>query len=578
MRNFKSAWVPTAPVLWYIGVNMKLKTLVTVFLLCCCSWAAAANVPLMPVKDLQPGMQGIGKTVISGDKIEDFNVEILGVNGSEATGYSIFVRLYGDLIDRTGGVAQGMSGSPVYIDGRLVGAVAFGKAFNDPHYCFLTPIGSMLKLLDMPLAHDGAFVPLGTSLLAGGFTPSGMEYLQEQLQSVGLEAVNGGSSGDAPGSDVLQPGSAVGVSLMEGDMSLGALGTVTWTDDEGHILAFGHPFMQRGDSSFFMNKVWVLGCIPNVQSSYKVGNIGKVIGTINQDRASGIAGILGSAPQSIPVFIAVSDTGRGINSSSRINIIEDEKLVPVILDAAVFNTVSKTVDRNGGGTAKLHFEITGVDSNKQQVLIDRDNMYYAADNLLKSINGELVEAANILTQNKFEQVDIYGISVTAEVSEDVQVAEILRVTPQKREVKPGEKLLIDVVLKPYRGAEFTETIPFVVPKNHPGGKLALSVRGGSSLAWIQNLLRKQKEEGLPAPKKEVRYKLADFIKNFNEADKNNELIVDVSAAPNLNQPSEKNIADDAGFAGMLKGSPYKQKTAFDFIIDGESEFVIDVRK
>lgn len=578
MRNFKSAWVPTAPVLWYIGVNMKLKTLVTVFLLCCCSWAAAANVPLMPVKDLQPGMQGIGKTVISGDKIEDFNVEILGVNGSEATGYSIFVRLYGDLIDRTGGVAQGMSGSPVYIDGRLVGAVAFGKAFNDPHYCFLTPIGSMLKLLDMPLAHDGAFVPQGTSLLAGGFTPSGMEYLQEQLQSVGLEAVNGGSSGDAPGSDVLQPGSAVGVSLMEGDMSLGALGTVTWTDDEGHILAFGHPFMQRGDSSFFMNKVWVLGCIPNVQSSYKVGNIGKVIGAINQDRASGIAGILGSAPQSIPVFIAVSDTGRGINSSSRINIIEDEKLVPVILDAAVFNTVSKTVDRNGGGTAKLHFEITGVDSNKQQVLIDRDNMYYAADNLLKSINGELVEAANILTQNKFEQVDIYGISVTAEVSEDVQVAEILRVTPQKREVKPGEKLLIDVVLKPYRGAEFTETIPFVVPKNHPGGKLALSVRGGSSLAWIQNLLRKQKEEGLPAPKKEVRYKLADFIKNFNEADKNNELIVDVSAAPNLNQPSEKNIADDAGFAGMLKGSPYKQKTAFDFIIDGESEFVIDVRK
>ncbi len=557
---------------------MKLKTLVTAFLLCCWSCVAAANVPLMPVKDLQPGMQGIGRTVISGDKIEDFNVEILGVNGSEASGYSIFVRLYGDLIDKTGGVAQGMSGSPVYVDGRLVGAVAFGKAFNDPHYCFLTPIGSMLKLLDSPLAHDTSFIPKGTALLAGGFTPSGMEYLQEQLQSVGLEAVNGGSSGDAPGSDVLQPGSAVGVSLMEGDMSLGALGTVTWTDDEGHILAFGHPFMQRGDSSFFMNKVWVLGCIPNVQSSYKVGNIGKVIGTINQDRASGIAGILGSAPQSIPVFIAVSDTGRGINSSSRINIIEDEKLVPVILDAAVFNTVSKTVDRNGGGTAKLHFEITGVDSNKQQVLIDRDNMYYAADNLLKSINAELVEAANILTQNKFEQVDIYGVNVTAEVSEDVQVAEIIRVTPQKREVKPGEKLLIDVVLKPYRGKEFTETITFTVPKNNPGGKLALSVRGGSSLAWIQNLLRKQKEEGLPAPKKDVRYKLADFIKNFNEADKNNELIVDISASPQLNQQPEKNAAEDAGFAGMLKGSPYKQKTAFDYIIDGENEFVIEVKK
>lgn len=557
---------------------MKLKTLITAFLLCCCSCAAAANVPLMPVKDLQPGMQGIGKTVISGDKIEDFNVEILGVNGSEASGYSIFVRLYGDLIDKTGGVAQGMSGSPVYVDGRLVGAVAFGKAFNDPHYCFLTPIGSMLKLLDSPLAHDSSFIPQGTSLLAGGFTPAGMEYLQEKLQGIGLSAVNGGSSGDASGREALEPGSAVGVSLMEGDMSLGALGTVTWTDDEGHILAFGHPFMQRGDSSFFMNKVWILGCIPNMQSSYKVGNIGKVIGTINQDRASGIAGITGSVPKSVPVFIAVSDTSRGINSSSRINIIEDEQMVPVILDAAVFNTVSKTVDRNGGGTAKLHFEISGVDSSGQNVLIDRDNMYYAGENLLKSINAELVEAANILTQNKFEQVDIYGVNVTAEVSEDVQVAEIIRVTPQKREVKPGEKLLIDVVLKPYRGKEFTETITFTVPKNNPGGKLALSVRGGSSLAWIQNLLRKQKEEGLPAPKKDVRYKLADFIKNFNEADKNNELIVDISASPQLNQQPEKNAADDAGFAGMLKGSPYKQKTTFDYIIDGENEFVIEVKK
>lgn len=557
---------------------MKLKTLITAFLLCCCSCAAAANVPLMPVKDLQPGMQGIGKTVISGDKIEDFNVEILGVNGSEASGYSIFVRLYGDLIDKTGGVAQGMSGSPVYVDGRLVGAVAFGKAFNDPHYCFLTPIGSMLKLLDSPLAHDSSFIPQGTSLLAGGFTPAGMEYLQEKLQGVGLYAVNGGSSGDAPGREALEPGSAVGVSLMEGDMSLGALGTVTWTDDEGHILAFGHPFMQRGDSSFFMNKVWILGCIPNMQSSYKVGNIGKVIGTINQDRASGIAGITGSVPKSVPVFIAVSDTSRGINSSSRINIIEDEQMVPVILDAAVFNTVSKTVDRNGGGTAKLHFEISGVDSSGQNVLIDRDNMYYAGENLLKSINAELVEAANILTQNKFEQVDIYGVNVTAEVSEDVQVAEIIRVTPQKREVKPGEKLLIDVVLKPYRGKEFAETITFTVPKNNPSGKLALSVRGGSSLAWIQNLLRKQKEEGLPAPKKDVRYKLADFIKNFNEADKNNELIVDISASPQLNQQPEKNAADDAGFAGMLKGSPYKQKTVFDYIIDGENEFVIEVKK
>ena len=171
---------------------MKFKGFILGLLLCCYTCVAFANVPLMPIQDLKPGMQGIGKTVIQGDTIEEFNVEVLGVSGSEAAGYSILVRLYGDLIEKTGGVAKGMSGSPVYIDGRLVGAVAFGRAFNDPHYCFLTPIHNMLKLLDTPASRSGDWLPKSTGLLAGGFTPMGMEYLQERLQGLGLEATVGG--------------------------------------------------------------------------------------------------------------------------------------------------------------------------------------------------------------------------------------------------------------------------------------------------------------------------------------------------------------------------------------------------
>ena len=163
-----------------------MRVFLLALLLCCqLMTAAAANIPLMPVRDLKPGMQGIGKTVISGDTIEEFNVEILGVTGNEATGYSIFVRLYGDLIDKVGGVAQGMSGSPVYVDGRLVGAVAFGKVFNDSRYCFLTPIGKMLPLLDEPRELPEGWVPKGTSLMAGGFTDYGFQYLQEKLAPFG---------------------------------------------------------------------------------------------------------------------------------------------------------------------------------------------------------------------------------------------------------------------------------------------------------------------------------------------------------------------------------------------------------
>lgn len=548
--------------------------LLFIFLICV-SQLAWANVPIMPIKDLQPGMQGVGKTVIQGDTIEEFNVEILGVSGTETSGYSIFVRLYGPLIEKTGGVAQGMSGSPVYVDGRLVGAVAFGKTFNDPHYCFLTPIGNMLQLIDEPAVKPHNWLPKGTSLMAGGFTPFGLEYLQEKLAPLGLDAMGAGSAGGTGSAKTLEPGSAVGAAIMQGDLTLGALGTVTWADAQGKVLAFGHPFMQRGNSNFFMNKAWVLGCIPNMQSSYKVGNIGEAIGTFTQDRASGIGGVIGKLPETIPVYVACSDLTRGLNNSTRVQIIYDEQLVPAIVDAAVINSISKTVDRNGGGTAKMHFTVTGVDSNGKQLKLDRENMYYSNQGLLKNVNLELIEAVNTLMQNKLDKVNIYGISVEAEVSEEVQVAEITNAVVKERRVKAGAKVPVSVTMKPYRGKEFTETVYFAVPKDHPGGQLVLNVRGGSSMAWIINTLRKQKEEGLPAAQKqEQRRSLADYVKSVNDADKNNELIIDIAALPV--KPAE--MTSDAGLAGLLQGSPFKQKYPYDFIIDGECEIALQVEK
>lgn len=552
--------------------------LFTVLLCLQLALAAAANVPLMPVRDIRPGMQGIGKTVISGDTIEEFNVEILGVSGTQATGYNIFARLYGDLIDKTGGVAQGMSGSPVYVDGRLVGAVAFGKTFNDPHYCFLTPIGRMLPLLDEQRSVPADWLPKGTALMAGGFTEYGLEYLQEKIAPFGLTAVGAGGTAQES-KKVLEPGSSVGAALMQGDMSLGALGTVTWTDDKGNVLAFGHSFMQRGESSFFMTKAWVLGVIPNLQSGYKVGNIGEPVGSITQDRSTGIGGSLGALPKTIPLFVTANDSDRGLTSNVRVRLVEDEQLVPSIVDAVVVNTVSKTVDRAGGGTAKLRFHITGVDSKKNIIEIQRENMFYANDALLKNLNQELSEAMTILMQNKFEPVQLYGIDVEAEVSAQVQVAEVFGVRAPAAAVKPGTKVPITVTLKPYRGEEFTETVYFTVPKDHPGGKLALNVRGGSSMAWVMNLLRKQQSEGVPAAQKqEKRRKLEDFIKSVNTADKNNELIIDLASGQLSLKPEQAAAASEAGLAGMLQGSPFKQKYPFDFIIDGESEIVLNVEK
>ena len=180
-------------------------------------------------------------------------------------------------------------------------------------------------------------------------------------------------------------------------------------------------------------------------------------------------------------------------------------------------------------------------------------------------------------QNKFEPVQLYGINVEVEVSNAVQVAEIFSVHAKNAKVKPGDKVAVDVTMKPYRGEEFTKTVYFKVPKDHPGGKLVLKVRGGSSMAWAIDLLRKQQAEGVPAAKKkETRHKLADYIKGVNSADKNNELIIDV--ATGQLKPNPEAAANDAGLAGLLQGSPFKQKYPFDFIIDGEGEIVLTVDK
>lgn len=553
---------------------MKWKTW-AMALLCCVQMAsaAAAKVPLMPIRDIQPGMQGVGKTVFQGDTIEEFPVEIVGVTGSESSGQNILVRLSGPLIDRAGGVAQGMSGSPVYVDGRLVGAIAFGRAFDDPHYCLLTPIGEMLKLVDMNKTQPVEWLPKGTSLTATGFSEEGLEVLRQRLGELGLKVVPGGD-GSGEGAKPLEPGSAVGASYMMGDMRMGALGTVTWVDEDGRVLAFGHPFLQRGDCSFFMNKAWVLGCIPNLQSGYKIGNIGSAIGSFNQDRAAGIGGKLGKLPSYVPMFVAASDTGRGVNRAARMQLVKDEKLLPAMVDAAVTSAVSKAISRGGGGTARMKFEINCLDSKKEPLILKRENMYFAMNKLVQNINGELNDATTVLMNNKLEPVDIYGINVEVEVNDQVQMAEIKKVQAPKKAPKPGDKVPLKVTLKPFRGEEFTEIVEFKVPEKFEGDRMTLNVRGGCSMAWIVNLLRKQKDEGAPAtkPKQEKQKTLKDYVKEVNEADCNNEIVVDISSGANNNANAE------GGLAELLKGSPDKQKYPYDFVIDGEVEITIRLDK
>ena len=192
----------------------------------------------------------------------------------------------------------------------------------------------------------------------------------------------------------------------------------------------------------------------------------------------------------------------------------------------------------------------------------------------KTITPEITDATNVLMQNKFADVNIYAINVDAEVTEDVKVAEITAVKALEDKVKLGDKLPIKVTMKPYRGEEFSKVYEYEISKEQKTGKLSLNVRGGSSMAWAINLLRKQKEdEGSPAKTKEKKRTLKDYVDDVNSSDKNNEVIIDLA-----NGGSAKDAESDGSLASMLKGSKFKQRFPHNFIIDGEKDITVTVTK
>lgn len=565
---------------------------------------ALAAIPTIAVEELKPGMKGYGKTVIRGADIRTFDVEILGVTGTETGGYNILIKASGPLLKESGGIAQGMSGSPVYIDGRLAGAVAYGQAFSDPNYCFLTPINEMLRLFDETDPRPSVFLPKSTPLMVSGFTSDGVAHLNEGLQSFGLTsyAVPGGDS--ELDNVKLEPGSSVGVALVRGDMVIGAIGTVTWTDDEGRVLAFGHPFLQHGDSNYFMTNAWIYASVPNIQSAFKVGSLGKTLGRISQDRLSGIAGKEGENAPIIPMYVSVTDKDRGVHKSSNVQLITDEDLVPTLVDGVTYNTVSMAKDRKGAGSSRIRFTITANGEKEGPIRLRRENMFYSTSDLGKITNSELNVATDMLMNNRFDKVTIQDINVDVETTSNCEVAEMLGASAPST-VTQGGVLPITLTFKPYRSDEITRTINFKVPDKMPTGPVNLIVRSGNATTWISKALSKRgsgknnntadgdgtdgSEDDMSMLQSSQR-QFKDFLTEFNDMDANNEVVVDLMPGYGSNATGRSSYrrssaaGSSAGAAGMsnainglLKGSKYKQKFPMDFIITGETNITVNVK-
>lgn len=578
----------------------------------------------LPVDQITKGMHGIAKTVVSGKDIEEFGVEVLGVMKQKGpAGDLILVRTYGDVIDRTGGIAQGMSGSPVYINGKLVGAIAYGWSLTDHRIGMVTPIADMLKLWEIndrqaPLEskqfQEEPAEPVATPLMATGFGEQALQMLTDKLKPYNLVpyAVGGSMADDNNGIAyrTVEPGSTVGVQLVRGDFSLGALGTVTYVEGD-KILAFGHPFLKRGKANYFLTDTEVYTTLSGLENSFKVGTSTEAIGMINQDRGAGIAGQLGQFPGIIPLRITVTDKNLGRTNELWAQVVQNEEMGPTLSAVSVFNAIEKTTDRLGSGTAKVGFEISAAGIPGES--LKRENMFYTQGNIGELAVAEIHEALTLLAGNQYNSVDIMDVKVNVTIDSERRTATILEAKAGATDVKPGDIIDIAVKIKPYRSEPVTRHISYTVPQDQQEGTLMLAVRGGGMISVAQLMGKRQVGEDdiskLLIPK--VRPKsLEDAVKDLVNRDRNNDIVVEAidmagfdgafgnegkgtrpvtdkfetTPSPALKEPTVKKSAKSSSSQNKniknTKSDEDKRKVYIttDYIIDGDTQLVLNVVK
>lgn len=520
------------------------------------SGASAWADPFMPVSSVREGMHGLAKTVVHGTTIDTFNVDVLGVlkNKGANGGDLVLVKVSGPLIDKTNGIAQGMSGSPVYINGKLLGAVAYGFPQSGGRIGMVTPIEDMLKLWAIDDNESSTMepdvnhlIPLETPLMASGYTADGMNFLSEKMKGFHMTPYSAASSGEDDRKLPLYPGSSVAATMITGDLKLGAIGTVTYVDGD-HILAFGHPFMNAGNTGYFMHNSYIFTVIPSTNTPFKLGSVGAEIGEINQDRGTGISGVSGESPSFVPLHARVTDEDLRFTRNLDVRMIKSQKLLPTLSATSVYNAISSTMDRSGEGTVK--FTYTFYPADNAQKPFTRTNMYWSSSDIASRSVDEIYDVLKILADNRFKDYDLRNIDVNMSVTKDRKTARILDATATPMIVSPGDTIYLRVRLQAYRGDVFYKDMTFTVPKDQPYGKMMLEVRGGGVIP-LPYLLEQQKYNLSDEVLDRLRtYKnFDDLQKNIMDEDQNNQVVIEI-LDPNVSMISKE---DDGRESAEIQG-------------------------
>ena len=493
---------------------------------------AAKDARFFALEDLRPGMRGTAGTVFSGTEPQEFAVEILGVlPGYPGPRQSLIIgKLSGANVEKTG-VFAGMSGSPVYIDGKLIGAIAFSFPFSKEPIAGITPIQQMIDIFEKgsaaeavardapeprsvsyaqlastdwklrlpkqgitstsliaPVSAGSRLVPLmgqqitpiATPVVFGGISQESLAMFSPELMANGLLPVSGagGGSGITPlakaTEKTLTPGTSISVQLVRGDYSIAASGTVTFRDGD-RIYAFGHPFLSLGSSDMPMSETSVVTVIPNVNNSFKLSVPQAMMGSISQDRSAGVFGELGQAAKMIPVKINLR-TSRDRSETFVYEVANDPFLTPVLLNMTIFNTITSSERAMGEST----ISIKGLINIKGQETIELDRRFASGNSPILAANS-VAAPINSLLGSGFDDVTIEGITLDITSSDTRYAATLERIALNKTEARRGETIEVQAYVRTESGKQFVQRIPVRIPEDATPGQLLVFVGDGGAL-------------------------------------------------------------------------------------------------
>jgi hypothetical protein len=533
-----------------------------------------AAAPQMAVADIRPGMIGIGHTVFEGTRVVEFKANILGVldNVIGTRRSLILAKLEGGPLANTGVIA-GMSGSPVYVDGKLIGAVSYALgSFSKEPIAGITPIAEMTDAtmmneaarpsaarvhVEFPLTRDSLTAafrralnwnrpfadrpdeaqltglnsvaglaggqvatllrPIATPLMMSGFEPEIAETLGSAFRDQGFIPTGGNapgvSRGEMPFDGPLKPGDAIGVEFVNGDLRLGGTGTVTHIDGD-RVYAFGHPMYNLGPTEFPMTRAYVYTVLPSLFSSMKLSSTGDVIGTFTQDRATAIAGRLGPGPRMIPITLTL-ESDRAPKRTFNFNVVNDQLFGPLMSYASILNTFSSYERQFGAST----FGVRGKVALKNHDAIAFDNLF-SGDQPSMGAATYVVSPIVALMGNDYEKVDLERVDLTITSTEQPKTATLERVWLDDPRPRAGRTVPLKVLLRTYRGEEVLRTLPIEIPAN-ASGSLSVLVSDGGRLGQAE-----LREARIPQQPRSV----PQMIRTLNKARRNNTLYVKLLAS------------------------------------------------